>query len=265
MRFQDSVGTLICETCQSPFSVQFGTRNHRSVPRFCSKRCMGLGFRKRPESTCALCGAAFHRPPAQRRRGRGRFCSRTCKTISQMSGPDIRVWPLIVCDLETQCWMWTGAIDRKGYGRVWNPGRTALAHRIVWELLRSPLIRTQCLLHTCDTPLCVNPDHLWIGTRQDNNRDRDSKGRVARGARHSSRTQPDRVARGARHMSRTKPWTVARGEMSGSAKLTEQDVRSIRIRFAKGGISKAELGRQFAVTDSNVRAIVNGRTWQHVS
>ncbi len=75
----------------------------------------------------------------------------------------------------TGCLEWQGPVDGKGYGRV-DGGK--LAHRVAYRLAKGdpgPL----CVLHTCDNPPCINPEHLWLGTRGDNNRDAAAKGRHA--------------------------------------------------------------------------------------
>src|SRR4029453_17701848 len=77
------------------------------------------------------------------------------------------------------CWLWTGPIGTKGYG---NAGYWT-AHRRAWVLANGPIPRGLHVLHHCDNPPCVRPDHLWLGTAADNVRDRVSKGRSATGLR----------------------------------------------------------------------------------
>ena len=75
------------------------------------------------------------------------------------------------------CHLWTGGIFGSGYGAVWDGGRHLGAHRLAWELARGPVPAGLCVLHRCDNPPCVNPSHLFLGTKGDNNRDKISKGR----------------------------------------------------------------------------------------
>lgn len=85
------------------------------------------------------------------------------------------------------CWLWLGALFVSGYGWFQRGHRKqpgARANRISWELHRGPIPDGLCVLHRCDNPSCVNPDHLFIGTQLDNIADRDRKGRQARGVRH---------------------------------------------------------------------------------
>jgi len=64
-----------------------------------------------------------------------------------------------------------------GHGQIHYKGKTVLAHRLSWELANGPIPEGLCVLHDCDNPPCINPEHLFLGTRVDNNLDRDSKGR----------------------------------------------------------------------------------------
>lgn len=76
------------------------------------------------------------------------------------------------------CWLWTASLDKKGYGKATvNGGGWKLAHRVAWELYRGEIPDGLCACHACDTPACVNPEHLFIGTQQDNVDDMARKGR----------------------------------------------------------------------------------------
>lgn len=76
------------------------------------------------------------------------------------------------------CWMWSGKLNEKGYGHLMVNGKPVKAHRIAWELYRGPIPEKMNILHICDIPSCVNPDHLRLGTIADNNRDGQDKGRM---------------------------------------------------------------------------------------
>jgi hypothetical protein len=82
------------------------------------------------------------------------------------------------------CWIWTSFELRDGYGGFGVRGRPVLAHRFSWKLHKGEIPNGQCVLHHCDVPLCVNPDHLFLGTQQDNIRDKVAKHRQATGERH---------------------------------------------------------------------------------
>ena len=133
------------------------------------------------------------------------------------------------------CWLWTGTPNEHGYGRI-NRGKgiRVYAHRLSWELVNGSLLEELCVLHKCDTPLCVRPDHLFLGTRVDNAADRDKKGRLG-----------DR-----------------KGESSNRAKLTDGQVRDIRSRREQ---SQRALAKEFGVTPSHICNIRSGRLWAHIT
>jgi hypothetical protein len=79
------------------------------------------------------------------------------------------------------CWLWQGTQNGHGYGWfTWRDGKGGTAHRAAWRLFKGPIPTGLFVCHMCDTPECVNPDHLWVGTAQDNSDDQVRKGRSAR-------------------------------------------------------------------------------------
>ncbi len=75
------------------------------------------------------------------------------------------------------CWLWTGCVNNKGYGALYIRGKVEGAHRAYWEVYNGSIPDNMCVLHTCDNPPCVNPDHLFLGTQSDNMIDKIKKGR----------------------------------------------------------------------------------------
>ena len=114
--------------------------------------------------------------------------------------------------IEGDCWVWTGGRAPFGHGRVYLPGQTRrpMAHKMSWEAINGPVPRGQCVLHKCDNPPCVRPSHLFLGTKAENNADRDAKGRTAKG--------PD-------------PTKGHPNETNPNHKLTDQQVSEIRKRY----------------------------------
>lgn len=77
----------------------------------------------------------------------------------------------------TGCWLWTGGQTTDGYGVLKFRAVNLRAHRASWEAHRGPIPHGMLVLHRCDTPACINPDHLWLGVDRDNSVDRERKGR----------------------------------------------------------------------------------------
>ena len=130
------------------------------------------------------------------------------------------------------CWAWLFARDQRGYGLFWL-GRACGAHRVAWLIVHGRIPEGLCVLHHCDNPGCVNPGHLFIGTRSDNNADRAAKGRSA----------------------------PQDGPLNSNAKLTQSQVGKIRERYASGGVSQRKLASDYGVTQANVSLIIKGKAW----
>jgi len=153
----------------------------------------------------------------------------------------LRFWAKV--NKTASCWLWTGHRDRDGYG-TFRDVRHVRAHRWSWEQANGPIPRGLVLCHRCDTPSCVNPDHLFIGTIADNNRDMVAKGRQARGA-------------------ATKPWARVRGEQHPHAVLNAEKVVAIRARLTRGDVASS-VARDFGVTSQSVRLIGLRKSWRHI-
>ena len=139
------------------------------------------------------------------------------------------------------CWLWLFAVTKDGYGRLSFNGELVLAHRLSYRaFVGEP--GGMHVLHTCDMPSCVNPDHLFKGTHGDNMRDMFRKGRANRatGDRNGGRKHPPK------------------GELNGHAILTAKLVEQIR---AASGLQR-EIAARFNITQGHVSRIKRGAAWK---
>lgn len=122
----------------------------------------------------------------------------------------------------------------EGYGRlIMRTGVHILVHRMSWMLYHGLITRHEVVCHACDTPLCVRPEHLFLGDAIINNADRHAKGR-SKGP---------------------------KGEANANCKLTPEQVKEIRRLYVPYKVSTPKLGKQFGVHSSTISAIINGETW----
>jgi len=151
-----------------------------------------------------------------------------------------RFWTKVDVRGPDECWPWIAYVDRFGYGTIWLEGKKHKAHRVVWELTFAPIPERLCCLHKCDSPGCVNPRHLFLGTIAENNADRDEKGRSCKGMNFNV------------------------GEQSGMSKLMADQVISIREAYARGGTTQRELAEQYNVSSRAIGLIVSRERWSHL-
>lgn len=145
-------------------------------------------------------------------------------------------------DKSGECWEWTGA-KTKGYG-MFHVGlkrsSSMLAHRVAFGIDNGYLPEAVC--HKCDNPSCVNPSHLFGGTRADNNKDMASKGR------HWAQTNPEKAKRGSEHP---------------AAKLDETKAKKIIELYKTGSYTQRMLSKDFGVSQRTINKVVNGIGWYH--
>lgn len=163
---------------------------------------------------------------------------------------------------EKDCWLWL-AYTINGYGRFRLRGKQCYAHRVAWVIANGEIPDEKLVCHKCDTPPCVNPTHLFVGTHVNNTQDALDKGRMAVGVRNGSYTCPERRPRGDRNGSRTHPESMPRGENHTSAKLNEMNIFSIRSRYSQGE-TITEISKDFDVSIQQIFRIVRRRLWKHI-
>lgn len=158
------------------------------------------------------------------------------------------------------CWLWTAAKSHNGYGFFKeSPRQMTKAHRFAYAQWVAPIPDGLLVCHHCDTPACVNPEHLYVGTQKQNRGDAVDRGRTATGLRSGMHTHPEARQYGKR--ADTSAWL--RGEQVSLSKVTEQDVREIR-RLRSEGIRNDELALRYGVDRHTITSITSGRTWKHV-
>src|SRR5262249_4999551 len=142
---------------------------------------------------------------------------------------------------EDECWEWVGARSSKGYGRLFDQGRHWYAHRVAYELYNGPISPSHLLVcHSCDNPRCVNPDHLFLGSHQDNLNDLRAKGRA-------------------------KGRDPCVGENNRRAKLTEEKVLKIIELLDANRHSRSEIAEAFGVARETISHINTGISWNYLT
>lgn len=168
---------------------------------------------------CQFCKNFFH-PDGPKRH----YCSLECS-----------FWDRVEFGHPSECWPWPYYKVLSGYGQLRFSGKSFQAHRIIWEELHGKIPDGMCILHTCDNPPCVNPAHLFLGTKLDNTKDMISKGRKGNN----------------------------KGEKNGPAKLTNNDVINIRQLISKGILQKF-IAIVYNVDRTTISAINVGKSWSHI-
>jgi hypothetical protein len=139
----------------------------------------------------------------------------------------------------TDCLIWPKGKTGKGYGEVYLCGVAMPAHRLVYWIYFGPIPKGMWVLHKCDNPPCVNPNHLFLGTPKDNSVDAWTKGRLV-------------------------PPPTGPGELNPRARLSASQVLEIRRRYSAGGVLQEELAKEFGVTPITISKITTRTNWRHL-
>jgi hypothetical protein len=134
------------------------------------------------------------------------------------------------------CWEWCAAVLTHGYGQFYYNGKLIGAHRFIYKCINGIIPDKICICHKCDNPGCVNPYHLWPGTKIDNNKDMFNKGRNVK------------------------------GEMKGNTKLTGEQVKQILIDIYNNVYSNIrEICIGYNISKSVIIPILDGKNWKHIT
>lgn len=205
-----------------------------------------------------------------------------------------RLMDKVLGEPNSGCWLWMGYILPDGYGRIWGGkdiGRNLGTHQAAYTVFVGPIPPGMFVCHKCDTPACIRPDHLFLGTCQDNANDMVSKKRHKFGSRIARtnlteqqvsdilsdlRSYPEiakdygvtedvicriQIGRSWKHVDGTR---IRRGQVRGTrahaAKLTESDIPLIRSDTRP----LLQIAKAYGVSWTAIKAIKSGKSWRHV-
>jgi len=166
-----------------------------------------------------------------------------------------RFWTKVNRDAPNDCWEWTANKNNHGYG-MFSLGAVVgkkLAHRLSFEDAKGPIPIGGLILHSCDNPACVNPDHLRVGTHKDNTQDCFDRKR---------RTLPP-VISGPDHWRNRYPERVLHGQEVPTSKLTTEQVIALRIAYVSG-VKYDVLSAEYGLPVHSLKDITTGISWQHI-
>lgn len=196
--------------------------------------------------TCPNCNAQFD---SSLKRAEARFCTVACthraaskrrsRLVAQLPLP-ANIKELLEFNIErvteSGCWLWTGRTNPRGYGQIAVPN-SRYAHRVAYEAYKGSFDKNLFVCHKCDTPSCINPDHLFLGTHSDNMKDAIRKGR-------RSHIRPPRLY----------------GEQHALTKVTE--AQALEIKFSTESTRKT--AKRYGLCQATVSSIRTGRTWKQL-
>lgn len=211
-------GISNCEVCKKEFGWYRSPK--RSIPKFCSHECrlkVGTGFRP---------GGQIRIAELTDEEKLERLKKSFEKHVIRQDG----------------CWGWKGPIDHGGYPVM--SCRRAIGsdrgHKASWIIHHGLIPKRMHVCHSCDNPICTNPDHLWIGTFKENNDDKIAKGR-----------------------GRYAPPPIKKGSENASSRLNEDQVAEIK-KLLNEGHSSYGIGKEFGVSKTTILRIKTGVNWSHI-
>lgn len=154
-----------------------------------------------------------------------------------MKSVEERFWSKVIMSSSTKvCWEWLAGTYTNGYGQFRFGKKKVKAHRFSYELEFGKIPNNLNVLHKCDNKLCVNPHHLFLGTHQDNMKDKVNKNRQSK----------------------------AQGIKNGMAKLTENVIIEIRKKYKSGLSTQRQLAKEYNISFKQIHNIVRYKRWKHL-
>jgi len=206
-----------------------------------------MDYNKSLDRVCEKCGNGFHVPPSSLLKGPCKYCSQACYRQSPIP-VETRFWKKVI--ITPGCWMWKGAKE-KGYGIIRNQfplKSNTSAHRLSYEIHKGLIPEGLFVCHKCDNPECSNPDHLFVGTHQENMEDMKIKGRANDGKNTPYYTNPEST----------------RGSKNPLAKLNESQVLEIRRRYIPRVLTMDQLAEEYGVSRGAILSVVHRKNWAHL-
>ena len=237
-----------CSICSTEFKFYSAAKG--ATGQYCSLQCKGFAFRKKKLfKICISCNNEFQPSISYEQK---KFCSIACYGQSMIGKQKPSFWEIApkeeqlkrlklsfdkyVIRNENGCWDWKGSLSKK-YGSLQYGGKykSISAHRASWLIHKGEIPTGIFICHTCDNPICTNPEHLFLGTAIDNVRDMIKKGRKR----------------------------ILRGEKANGAKLTEKEVIKIK-ELLQDNKSLTFIAKIFGVHIVTIHDIKYKKTWNHI-